>query len=422
MELSVWLQRVKRKPSSFRKGLWAATLEGFPAIVILQLLGGPFLTGYLLYLGATSEEIGIVLAVTTLVNVVQIMMAFWMQKIQNRKWALLIFGGLHRGLWVLTGAVPLLFPKEWWVPVFIIVYFTAFLNNAAGGVVWSSLVSDMVPAPLRGKYFGIRNTILWAIGGVAIYVGGQILEKHPGGEGFRIIFLICAVCAVLNIVAYYYYPNPPFEKSTESRLGPMIRKPFQDKAFRMAILFLSLFLFLQGVAVPFFNYVMLDVMKVSYEGVSLYTIIMTVVMMLSYYVWGLLNGRYAAKTLLLWTLPIIALSCLSWAGLAVLPAGLVLTVTHVLLGVGTGGFNLLVFNYIIGDAPKSERPMFIAVYSTLTGFAGFLGPMLGGYMYKKLTVFPMWIQEYGISTLIGLLLAVASFVGKYVFQAKPGMK
>ncbi|MFD0680618.1 MULTISPECIES: MFS transporter [unclassified Paenibacillus] len=416
MDLSNLINRPRRKPSAYRRGLWVATLEGFPAIVLLQMLGGPFLTGYLLFLGATSEEIGLVLAVTTLVNVAQIMIAFWMQKITNRKWTLLIFGGLHRVLWAATGIIPFVIAKEWWVPVFIVMYFTAFLSNAAGSVVWSSLVSDMVPAPIRGKYFGLRNTILWAIGAVAIYAGGQILEAYPGGEGFRYLFVICAVCAVLNIVAYAFYPSPPFEKSTESQLGPMLLKPYRDRGFRAAILFLSLFLFLQGVAVPFFNYVMLDVMKLSYESVSFYTIVMTLVMMASYYIWGLLNSRFSAKTLLLWTLPIIAASCLAWGGLALMPAVVVLTLVHVLLGIGTGGFNLLVFNYIIGETPKSERPMFFAVYSTITGIAGFLGPMLGGFMYKQLALFPLWVQQYGVSCAVGLLLALIGMAGKYVFS------
>ncbi len=93
--------------------------------------------------------------------------------------------------------------------------------------------------------------------------------------------------------------------------------------------------------------------------------------MIGYYVWGNLNAKYSSQTLLFWTLPIIALSCAVWGAMAVLPAFVVLTLAHVLLGVGTGGFNQLVFNYIIGDTPKSERPMYLAVYAALTGFAAF---------------------------------------------------
>ncbi|MEW9699820.1 hypothetical protein [Paenibacillus sp. SI8] len=85
MQFLAKIRNPRRKISAQRKYLMVATLEGFPAVIILQLLGGPFLTGYLLYLGATSTEIGFVLAITTVVNVVQILMAIVMQKFSNRK-------------------------------------------------------------------------------------------------------------------------------------------------------------------------------------------------------------------------------------------------------------------------------------------------------------------------------------------------
>jgi MFS family permease len=404
-----------RGPSDYRGGLWAATLEGLPAIVIIQLLGGPFLTGYLLYLGATSQQIGIVLAMTTIVNAAQIVMAIAMQHISNRKWTLLIFGGTHRLLWVSTGIIPYIAAKEWWVAVFIVMYTTAYLCNAAGAVVWTSLMGDIVPSRLRGKYTGRRNTLLWALAGLCIIVGGQILEAFPGGEGFRILFMICGVCAVLNIVAFAFYPNPPFEKSTERAVSGQIKRPFQDAVFRKAIIFLSVFILMQNIAVPFFSYVMLDVMQISYSHVSMYTLVMTLFMMAGYYVWGMLNARYPTQSLLLWTLPFIAGSCLIWSGLTVLPVWLVIGLAHICLGIGQGGFNLLAFNFIIGDTPKSERPMFIAVYSTLTGFAAFAGPILGGKLYDVAEQAPDWVQRYGISVIVGLLLVVCCYAGRFVF-------
>ena len=60
----------------YRKHLRIATIEGVPSTIFSTLLGGPFLTGFLLYLGATSSQIGFVIALTTLVNVAQVIIAF----------------------------------------------------------------------------------------------------------------------------------------------------------------------------------------------------------------------------------------------------------------------------------------------------------------------------------------------------------
>lgn len=411
--------RTGRKISNHRRNLWALTLEGVPAIIMLTLLGGPFLTGYLLYLGATSEQIGIVLAMTTFVNFIQIFVAFLMQKMKNRYWPFVITGALHRVLWASTGLIPFIFPKDLWVAVYIILYTLAFVANAAVGVMWTSLVGDMVPAGVRGRYMGIRNTILNALGSIALFVGGQILDAYPGEKGFTILFTIIGIFTVLNIIGFINYPRIPMEKSTEVHFIPMLKKPFQDRMFLRAVLFLAAWLFLQGVTVPLFSYVMLDILHISYKWVSTITVVQTIFMMISLYIWGNLNVRYSNKQLLLCTLPIIACSCLSWGLIAVLPTIVVLFLVHILLGVGTGGFNQLAFNFIIGDTPKSERPMFIGVYSALTGFAAFLGPLLGGWLYKQMAVFSPWVRTYGISSSIGLLLLLfAIFVGRLVLSEK----
>jgi MFS family permease len=141
----------RKKISPNRRSLLAATFEGFPACVLMQLLGGPFLTGYLLYLGASAQQIG--------------------------------------------------------------------FSNALGSVVWTSLISDMVPAAVRGRYFGIRNTILGGVSSIVLFIGGQILEHYPGGQGFNVLFIICGICALLNMTAYFFYPNLPFETSTGIGLG-----------------------------------------------------------------------------------------------------------------------------------------------------------------------------------------------------------
>ncbi|MNR00047.1 Major Facilitator Superfamily protein [compost metagenome] len=134
-----------------------------------------------------------------------------------------------------------------------------------------------------------------------------------------------------------------------------------------------------------------------------------------------MNARFSAQTLLLWSLPIIALACLLWGAIAFIPAVVVLFAVHIVLGIGLGGFNQMVFAFTIGDTPKSERPMYIATYSAITGFAAFLGPMAGGKIYALITDQPMWVQVYGVSTVVGaILLILGLWVGRYVLRTQIG--
>ncbi|WP_438431846.1 MFS transporter [Gorillibacterium sp. sgz500922] len=392
-----------KKDSENRRYLNILTAEGIPATVFGTLIGGQFLTGYLMYLGASSSQIGLVLAIPTLANVLQIPFASVSHKL-HRKWGFVTLASLHRLCWTATGFIPFFFPRELWLPIYLALYTLAFIANATSGMMWTSLVGDMVLPQVRARYMGFRNMLLNAIGSVTLFAGGQILDRYPGGQGYHVLFVIILVMMSLNILMFTTYPNLPLEKSTKTGLASMLRLPLQDRSFMRASIFLSAWLLLQGMVVPLYAFIMLNNLGLSQGRVSAMTIIQTLAMVASFYIWGQLNARYSNKQLLFWTLPIIAASCLSWGLLSVLPVLPVLMLVHVLIGFGVGGFNQLVFNFIIGDTPKSERPMFIAVYSAITGIAGFIGPIVGGWVFEELKGSPAWLQTYGVALILGAVL------------------
>ncbi|WP_169086303.1 MFS transporter [Paenibacillus sp. PL91] len=409
----------RRRMSEQRRGLHTAVMEGIPANIIGNLLGGPLLTAYLLYLGAKSDAIGIALAIPAFANLVQLIIAFYMHRFENRRLHILVFSMVHRTLWTATGLIPFWVPEAYWVSTYIAMFTISFICAQAGGVLWTSLVADMVPAQVRGRYFGIRNTIHWAVASLCLLIGGQILNRLPEGSGFVMLYVICAVATIWNGIELYRYPNLPLERSNESSKWKKLQKPLRDRTYLLATLFLATFIMIQNIAVPLFSFVMLDIVKLNYTWVTIITTIQMVVMMFSYYYWGNLNSKYATRTLLRWSLPIIAIACLLWSGMELLPAIFVLIVVHIVLGIGIGGYNLLAFNFIIGDTPKSERPMYIAVFSALTGITGFIGPLAGGWIYKRVEDSPYWLQSYGVSTITGaLLLFMALVIGPIVLKEK----
>lgn len=408
-----------RKPSVHRRNLRIATLEGVPATIFMVLLQGQFLTGFLLYLGASSSQIGFVLALTTLVNVAQIGVAYFIQKLRSRKWAMVTLVGLHRILWSSTGLIPFILPKEYWVISFIVLYTIAFIANTAGGVIWNSVISDLVPPRVRGRYFGIRNTVLNALGSLVMYGGGIVLDRYPGGHGFLILYIIVWIFSISDIVVFCFYPDVPFEKSEEHKFLPMFKKPLKDTLFMKSTVFLAAWLLLQNLTVPLYSYVMLQLLHINYETLSLLNVAQTIFMMASFYVWGNLNARYSNKRLLFYTLPIIALSSLLWGLLSVLPMLLVLFAAHIVFGVGVGGFNQLAFNFIIGDTPKKERPMYMATYAALTGLSSFFGPLIGGQLYDNIAHWPEWTQIYGMQLVVGTLMLILAFLlGRRILKDK----
>lgn len=408
---------VQRKPSRQRRNLAIATWEGVPSTIFQTLLGGQFLTGFLLYLGANSAQIGFVLAITTFVNIAQIAVAFLIQRLTSRKWALVLFVGMHRILWGATGFVPFIFPHRYWVAGFIGLYVIAFIFNTVGAMLWNSLISDIVPARVRGRYFGIRNTFLNALATLVMFLGGVVLDHYPAAQGFFYLYIVIWICAIANIVVFMFYPDASFERSTEHKFMPMLRKPLRDGAFMKATLFLAGFLLLQNLVVPLYSYVMLELLHINYQTISLLNVTQTVFMMASFYVWGNLNARYSNRRLLFWTLPIIAFAILCWGGLSFLPMLPVLFLAHMVFGVGVGGFNQLAFNFMIGDTPKPERPMYMAMYSAITGVASFFGPLLGGQVLEWIEAWPTWTQVFGMQLVVGTaMIVLAVSLGRRILR------
>lgn len=408
---------VRRDESEGRRGLRMSLIEGIPASILGNLLGGPLQTVYLAYLNFTALQIGIVMAIPSFALLVQVFVAFAMQRWRNRRRLVVLFATTHRALWVATGLVPLAFPEDSWVPVYVALWLLSMTSNQAGGVVWTSLMADIVPAAVRGKYFGIRNTIHWFVISATLLVGGQIMERLPGARGFAVLFAISAACVIWNSWTLSQYPNPPFRPSESGRSLRMLSLPFANARFRNATLFISGFILLQNVVVPLFSYVMLEVVGWRASEVTLITMLQNIVMMISYYYWGVLNSRFAAGTLLLWTFPLISAACALWAGMAILPVVVVLALVHAVLGFGLAGYNLLAFNFLIGDTPSADRPIYIAVFSAFTGIAGFLGPMIGGWLYDLAEGGPAWVRSYGIAAFAGLgMLALALAVAPRAFR------
>ncbi|MCQ6559015.1 MFS transporter [Paenibacillus mendelii] len=404
--------------SDQRRGLLTSIVEGIPAVMMANFLGSaPILTAYIVYLGGGSAEVGLALAIPALANMVQLIAAYYIQRFNNRRLLLTVFSVIHRIVWVATGLIPFLVPEGSRVAVFIGMFLFSFIMGATGGIFFTSLIADMVPAQVRGRYFGIRNTIHWAVASISLLVGGQILQQFEQQTAFIILYVISVLCVVWNGIELWRYPNPPFERSSESSSAGLFMKPLKDPSYMKATLFIALFILVQNIAVPLFSFVMLEILRISIWWVTFITTVQMIVMMFSYYYWGVMNARFATRTLLLWTLPIIGVSCVLWAGIEVLPVILVLLIVHAALGFGMGGYNLLVFNFMIGDTPKADRPMYVAIFSALTGLTGFVGPLLGGRLYKQIENSPYWLQSYGISFMTGIvLLMLALTIGPVVMR------
>ncbi|WP_276357743.1 MFS transporter [Cohnella caldifontis] len=388
---------------SVTKALRASIREGVGSGIHFTILGGAVQTAYLLYLGFNSAQIGIIAAIPQLAFLIQIAVAFGMQRWRNRRAWTLLFLSVARAIWVTVGLIPLLFPEKFWFIAYAVITLTTFLLGQAGAIVWTSMIADIVPHDIQGRFFGKRNAFVWSAVCFSLWISGLVLRGVPGLEGFALLFSICAICVVWSTWELIRHPNPPFLPSETGMSWRLFLQPFRDTRFRSALMFLFSYFFVYQASVPFFNYLMLDRYSLSYGAVANITILYNAAIMVSSYLWGVLSNRRSEYSLLYGSFVIMALSALIWAGVG-RPSDLpVLIISHGLLGIGFGGYNLMIFRYLINGTPQRERPIYIAVFYSVTGLAGFLGPVLGGQLMQGSGNGPAWMPG-GIVPVCGAVM------------------
>ncbi len=384
------------------------------------MLIGPYLAGFLLYLGAGAGQIGFITALPLLMNaIIVIPSAFLMEKYTNRYKTVFITVLVYRLLFCAAGLIPFLVPADWRVGVFIVVFLLVCVAGSMSSAPFNTLLADMVPPSMRASYLGIRFSIMGAAGSITLLIAGWGLDRMSQKTGFAMLFAVAGVVSIINMIHIGRYPNIPYKPSDNGITLKYLLKPLRDKSFLASILFVSFWVMAQGSTVSMFSYAMIDIMHVRYEWVGISNTLLAAVSIIAYAVWGKLNTRWSNRKLLLWVFPLNAVSIMLWGIQAFLSVEAMLIVVYIFLGVSMAGFQLLVFNFIISDTPERERPMYFAVYATISGLFGFFGPVLGGLVFGWMDGAPLWMQEYGFFMGVGCVMLLASLTVSFrVFSEK----
>ncbi|MDF2670626.1 MAG: transporter [Paenibacillus sp.] len=396
--------------------------EAVITTIFANLIVGPYLTGYLLFLGASAGQIGFITALPLLMNAILVIIsAFLMEKYTNRYQIVFVTVLFHRVFLCACGIIPFIAPSEWWIPLFIVFFLIVCFFGSLSSAPFTTLLADMVPPEARAKYFAVRFTLTGVAAAVTLLITGWGLDRVSESKGFAALYIIGTGFALINMFTIARYPKLPHTPSGNGLSLKYLYKPFRDSGFIRSIVFVSFWVMAQGSTISLFSYVMLDIMGMSYEWVGISNTLLAVVSIFAYVVWGKLNTRWSNRKLLLWVFPINAVSIMLWGTQAFLPATVMLIVVYTFLGISMAGFGLLVFNFVISDTPDKDRPIYFSVYASMTGLFGFFGPLIGGLIFDYVVKWPMWFQEYGLIVLIGSVMLIASLTVSFrIFNEKEG--
>ncbi len=412
---TVGYPNVANLPQEKKQDLRSFWLDG-----VFAALAGAFAnsyhTLYLLSLGATSAQIGLVSTLSQLAAGMSIPGAMIADRTGRYKHLVLQAGIFNRLMWPVMVLSPLILggPAAVWVSMLALVGISAFGN--LGQPAWAALSAEFVPGHMRGAYFASRNIAMQIVQLAAIPAAGQLVNYVGEPAGFQINFLLAFA---ISLVSLYFYsrisehaippktPEAVAARAKEPGLLTQLRGLPTFVRFTVAHATLSLGVMIAG---PFFQVYMAEYAGFDPGTIGIATTVNVLATLIGMRTMGRIHDRLGPTRsmyfgVVIATLPVLWLGVLQpWQACLV----------QFIAGLTWSGYNLGAFNLLLGCTPDEHRPRYVAIYTTFTAFVSAIGPTIGGWLIDM----GGFVPTFSLSTIVralGLILFIA-----FVREARQG--
>jgi MFS family permease len=381
-----------------RTSLRALTFESVFATVFYSIIGSALLTNFLLELGAGPVKIGLLASIPQLVNLLQPLGAYLVDRSPSFNWFSMCIFVPSRLLWVI------LVPAIWLVTsvtsditgdqVVLLTLGIILVTNiieALGRAPFLGWTAVLVPQRLRGRYFGFRNSLVSLTNLVGVPLLGLAVSTWPGGtlQGYGVVLVLGIVFGLSSLVSQFWLTdvNPQLLKVAHSETSQPqptgIDLSFlKDTNFLKFVFYIAIWCFAVNVSAPFFNLYMLDNLEIDVSLVTIYTGISTGANMLLLLLWGKLADRIGNRPLLVFVGLLVGVTPLLWLGTGADPISLWvwLPLLHVLTGGTWAAIDLCTNNLMMAVAPVGNLSKYFAITGAVAGVSGAIGITIGSFL------------------------------------------
>jgi MFS family permease len=345
-----------------------------------------YVTPLALALKATTAQVGLLASIPNLIVAFsQLAAPDLSERAGSRKGLILPMVFLHAIMFIPILLIPFIIQNSqvWWLIAFVTVstVFGAIANPA-----WGSMMADLVPIRLRGRYFSSRGRIAGIITLVFTFTAGGILQLLTNTPfiGFAILFGGATAFRLLSLyfLSKMYEPESSDVKENERSLLHMVRHVGSSNLGRFT-LYVALINFGANLASPFFTVYMLRDLNFSYMTFTIVISFASISSLVFLTFWGRradLAGNIRVIRVASCILPFIPLLWLVSYNVYYL------IFAEIISGFAWSGFSLASVNFVYDASEAQNRTKHIAVFNTITCLAVFLGALIGGYLAPHLPV------------------------------------
>ena len=412
-------QKISKR--EIRTSLKALTTEGGFATVFASIIGGALLSNFLLDLGASTVEIGLLASIPQLTNLLQPLGAYLGDRMNSRNWYSVFIFGLSRLLWLLV--VPGIglvsssrMAAHQLVVLTLAIIWVSNIMEALGRASFFSWMAVLVPERLRGRYFGFRNSVVTLTNLIAVPLLGLAVSKWPGGSlsGFGAVLVLGILLGIISLGFHFRMTdvNPKLLHDTDSdtdHLSPWetVFSFFQDANFLRFLLYAGFWSFAVNISAPFFNLYLLGDLHIDVSVVTLYNSLGAGANLLMLMFWGRLADRIGNRPVMITVGVLVALTPLLWLEAGTTPFFLWVwfPLLHIVAGGTWAAIDLCSGNLMMSVTPLRNQSIYFAIAAAVPGITGAIGITVGSYV-ASLTNFGGLPMAFALSAVLRLLALV----------------
>lgn len=360
------------------------------------LTGGAFLAGLALLVGANNFQLALLASLPFAAQVVQLPAVAVLLRIRDRRRVVVLAAGAAR-LLLLAIAAWLVMPGSRLTIVGLLgILFVSALLAVFATAAWNWWMRDLLPSDELGRFFGqrLRNSTLAGL--AVMLLAGTALDwlQRLGRPhiGYAVLFAAGAAAGLLGIWALWRTPHvaaPPSPAAGQSlcQIVTSIRH-----APRGLLPTLCLTTVAASFALPFSAVYLLRTLNYGYLAVTLLAAISQLAYLAGLRGWSYVSDRHGDRSLLTFSLSVLAASLLGWAitgwGTG-FPLTAVLVGIHFVAGYAMGGIELASTNLLLRSSPATNVAAHLAGVSFVRAAAAGLGVLAAGLAWQALGTGPL---------------------------------
>lgn len=378
-----------------------------------SVVDGIFLSSLLILLGASDLFVALMFSTPLYCSIVQILTPVFFERYKQRKIYMLIFFGIHRILKCCIIFIPIIFPKDLWMPAIFIVYLISNIASSFNAPAFNILTMSLFTEKDKYWFMPLRQASIMVVQVLVYVVMGKILDDYNNSYTIYVAaYILSLITSVLSLVFFTKVDEPENKVTVLNKQDYMrnFMNVFRDSRYIWFMLFSLLSYFAIYLSSSFKSVYMLKYLNSSYTFVAsneslVYVIVIVFSVVLVKYAKEISWERLLKYSLLSYIVQFILLALTDNNTL------FVYVLHSITLGIATASSSLSILNYRYQIMPDHSRTFYDSLFGVIFGIAALAAPISGEFIKNMvLGITGGTIQSFKLLFYLSSVLVLISYV------------